>query len=218
MRGGARPGSEAKCSSLSGWIWVRLSSGGSAPGRATVNEKRPGDRATHAHDDGDALALGQRRVGHEDARRGCARTARMRPRCSPLLAPTTRTDAMRPAGTPSTLIPVFGDASGVPGAGEIVSRPAAPAGAGPASEDERGGGGGGGGGGAEAPGTMRDGERGRAAGACGHGTSGTGGDERRRAPKGPAPPGHPTSCWNGCQLDCRACPPTRPRPSPAGDA
>ena len=95
MRGGVRPGSEAKCSSLSGWIWVGLSSGGSVPRRATTNEKRSGDRprtrtTTVTRSPSVSGASGTKmppRLRENGA---------MRPRWSPLLAPTTRTDAMRP--------------------------------------------------------------------------------------------------------------------------
>ena len=98
-----------------------LSTGGVGASRATVNEYAIGLRPAIRIVDVDPLALGER-PAQDEARAAAGRcTHGTRPSQVPLAEPTTRTESIRLGDTPRMLIWVSGEASGVPGSGEIVT-------------------------------------------------------------------------------------------------
>ena len=133
--GGVRPGSETKWSELGGLGGRdvqdrrdRAPSGATrereadrAPGRAAGRRRAPARPAVSGVVEDEARAA---RAASTGAGGRCGRRSWRRRRS---------TEPMRAGATPRMLICVCGEASGVPGAGEIVSRPAAPAGAGTAA-------------------------------------------------------------------------------------
>ena len=120
IRGGSRLGSETKWSSLVGCCSGMLSTGGTGASRATANwyaiGLRPAIRIVTLTRS--PCVSGRRRTKLAPRRPLYARNA---PLTSPLAEPTTRTESIRLGDTPRMLICVSGEASGVPGSGEIAT-------------------------------------------------------------------------------------------------